>query len=193
MPREPAPSPPRRVAVVGCPGAGKTTFARALAARMGVPHVEIDALFHGPNWTPAPREVLRERVAERLALDAWVIDGNYRSALGDLVRARADAVAWLDLPRTEIMRSVLARTVARGWRGTELWNGNRERLVSLLDPRPDKNIVLWAWTRFASYRRAYEAEAAAADPGCTWMRFRSRAEARAWLQSLPAAPGVAGT
>jgi adenylate kinase family enzyme len=178
------PHRPARVSVVGCPGAGKTTFARALAAQLGVDHVEIDALHHGPGWTPAPRDVLRARLAERLAAPGWVVDGNYRSTVGDLVRPAADTVVWLDLPRATVMRSVVARTLGRMWHRTELWNGNRERWPKLLDPRPEENIVLWAWTRYGPYRRAYEAESAAAPANQRWLRFRSRADAWAWMASL---------
>lgn len=178
---------PRRIAVVGCSGAGKTTFARRLSERLGIPHVEIDSLYHGPHWTPTPREILRERVSEVLARDAWILDGNYRNALGDLVRASADTVAWLDFPRWVVMRSVIRRTLLRGWHGTELWNGNRERLIQLLDPRPTQNIMLWSWTQFSKYRASYEAESRDAPGAARWHRFRTREEAEAWLQSLPAA------
>jgi len=185
-PDDATPRAPRRVSVIGCSGAGKSTFARALAARLGVSHIEIDALFHGPNWTPAPDEVLRTRVAERIAAPGWVVDGNYRSRIGDLVRGSADTIAWLDPPRHVVMRSILARTLGRIVRRTELWNGNREHLRNLFDPRPEQNVVLWAWTHFAAYRSGYEKEAAAAPPGQQWHRFRSRDEAWAWLASLPA-------
>ncbi|TME62901.1 MAG: AAA family ATPase, partial [Chloroflexi bacterium] len=47
----------RRISVVGTTGSGKTTFARELARRLGVPHVELDALAWGPNWTLVPVEV----------------------------------------------------------------------------------------------------------------------------------------
>lgn len=182
---------PRRIAVVGCSGAGKTTFARRLSERLGIPHVEIDSLYHGPDWTPAPREVLRERVSEVLSRETWILDGNYRSSLGDLVRASADTVAWLDPSRLVVMRSVIRRSLARGWSGTELWNGNRERLLNLLDPRPDRNIVLWAWTQFPKYRASYEAESRDAPGVARWHRFRTREEAEAWIESLPARPSSA--
>src|SRR6186997_1715444 len=77
----------RRVSVAGISGSGKTTLAAALAARLGVPHVELDALHHGPNWTEATPEELRARVEAALAAapEGWVADGNYESKLGDLV------------------------------------------------------------------------------------------------------------
>jgi hypothetical protein len=59
----------------------------ALAARLGVPYVELDAVFHQPGWTELPIEDFRARVAEAAAGDAWVVDGNYRAVL-DLVWAR---------------------------------------------------------------------------------------------------------
>lgn len=59
-------------------GNGKTTLARALAERLGVPCVELDALVHGPGWTETPDDVLRARVEPLVASDGWVIDGAYR-------------------------------------------------------------------------------------------------------------------
>jgi adenylate kinase family enzyme len=86
---------PRRVAVVGTSGSGKTTLARRLAQRLGVPHVELDALHWEADWTPVQREVFRERVSRVLDGDAWTTDGNY-SAVRDIVWGRADTVVWLD-------------------------------------------------------------------------------------------------
>ncbi|HEX5414033.1 MAG TPA: AAA family ATPase, partial [Chloroflexota bacterium] len=68
-----------RLVVVGITGSGKTTLASTLAARLGYPHVELDALYWDSNWTPAPREVFRARVAAAIATDHWVADGNYSS------------------------------------------------------------------------------------------------------------------
>lgn len=87
-----------RVSVVGNSGSGKSTLGRALAARLGVPYVELDAIFHLPAWTELPRDEFRKQVGALAAGDAWVIDGNYL-AVRDLVWARADTVVWIDLLR----------------------------------------------------------------------------------------------
>lgn len=62
--------PMRRVSVVGNSGSGKTTFAAQLAARLGVPHVEFDAIYWGPNWSHLDAETLQTRVREVTAGEA---------------------------------------------------------------------------------------------------------------------------
>ena len=90
----------KRVAVMGGSCAGKTTVSQRLAGKLGVPHIEIDALHHDSGWNEAPAEVLQARVqaAFDAAPDGWVADGNYRSKLGNLVLERADTVVFLDPP-----------------------------------------------------------------------------------------------
>src|ERR671939_1081097 len=115
-----------KIAVLGASGNGKTTVARELARRLGVPHVELDALHHGPNWDETPPEEFRRRVAAATAGDGWVVDGNYDSKLGDLVLGRADTVVGLDLPLRVALTRVTRRTIRRIRLGEELWSGNRE-------------------------------------------------------------------
>jgi GTPase SAR1 family protein len=115
-----------RIVVIGTSGSGKTTVARALARRHDVPHVELDALFHGPGWVETPAEEFRRRVAAATDADGWVVDGNYDGRLGDLVLERADTVVWLDLPLRVALTRVTRRTIGRIRTGEELWSGNRE-------------------------------------------------------------------
>ena len=167
--------------MVGNSGSGKSTLARALAARLALPCVELDAIFHQPGWTELPVEEFRAQAAEAAAGDAWVIDGNY-TAVRDLVWARADSVVWIDLPRPEVMRRVVTRTVRRALRRQELWNGNREPWSNFLTLDPERSIIMWAWTQHAKYRARYEA--AMADPAWAHLRFirlRSPADVRTFL------------
>lgn len=169
----------RRVSVVGVSGAGKSTLARQLAHTLGVPHVELDGIYHQPNWTPLDPEEFAQKVREVAAGPAWVIDGNY-SSIRYIVWARADTVVVLDLPRWRVMSQLLARTLRRAITGEELWNGNREHLRNLVSRDPERNILLWSWTTHAKNRRRYRDPAR--DPrwsALTFRRVRSRREAQA--------------
>jgi hypothetical protein len=87
----------QRIVIIGRTGSGKTTLAHELAAALGVPHVELDSLYFGPDFSTAPLPVLRERTAAAIAGDRWVTDGNKR-AVRDIVWPRADTIIWLDYP-----------------------------------------------------------------------------------------------
>ncbi len=144
----------QRVAIIGVTGAGKTTMAAALSRRLGLPWVELDALFWEPGWTSAPSEVFRARVSAALAGDAWIVDGNY-SAVRDLVWGRADTVVWLDYPLGVILARLVRRTFRRWWQREVLWQGNRERLAAHLLSRD--SLFLWALQTYRRYRREYAA------------------------------------
>ena len=108
--REALPARPSRVLVAGTSGAGKTRLAARISEILDVPHIEIDALFHGPGWTP--RETFEAEVLRFSSGPAWVTEWQYglvRSVLAE----RADLLVWLDLPRVTVMRQVAARTLSR--------------------------------------------------------------------------------
>lgn len=158
----------RRISVVGNSGSGKTTLARGLAEALGVPHLELDSVFHQPGWQELPDEEFRRRVAEFVAQPAWVVDGNY-GAVRDLVWQSADTVVWLDLTRARVMRRLLRRTLGRLVLRRQLWNGNRERWTNLWSRDPERSILAWAWTQHAEYRDRYGA--AMHEPANGHLRF----------------------
>lgn len=173
------------VRVVGDSCSGKTTLAAAIAARLGLRHVEIDALSWMPNWTATPRDELRRRVAAALAEPGWVVDGNYLSSLGDLTFAAADTVVWLDLP----LRVTLPRTLARSWRRWRtrelLWGVNRERLWEHFLPW-DRSLIWWTLTSHRRRQRAYEAAMADPQGRARFVRLRSPAAVARWIDgALP--------
>jgi adenylate kinase family enzyme len=172
-----------RFSVVGPTGSGKSTVAAAIGARLGIPVLGLDEVHWGPEWTPRDRETIREEVAVAVACDAWVVDGNYRRVVQDLVWAAADTIVWLDLP----FRSNAAALVRRTWRRirqrTALWAGNRETLRRALSSR--ESILWWLIKTHRSTKLRYERDSSSGEwPHLVWVRLRSRSEMEAWLARL---------
>lgn len=161
----------RYVSVVGNSGSGKSTLTRDLASALGVAHLELDDLKHQPNWEQRPNDEMRALVQSWIDEhpDGWVIDGNYRTIVQDLLWGEADTVVWLDLPRRVVMSRVVRRTLRRVLTREELWNGNREPWTNLYALDPEKSILRWAWTNHAKYRERYTA--AARDPQWAHLGF----------------------
>ena len=144
-----------RIAVIGTSGAGKTTLSRRLSTRLGVPHIELDAI----NWQAGWRDLVLHdppefvhRVSEVIRADAWVADGNY-GLVRDQVWRRATHLIWLDYDRPLIMARVIRRSLLRAVLRTELWAGNRERWRQMLRP---SHPIRWAWSNCARHSREYE-------------------------------------
>ena len=171
-----------RILVVGTSGAGKSRLAGQLAAALGVPHVELDALYWGPDWTPRPRADFEAALRTATAAPAWVIDGNHGSAR-DLLWPHATHMVWLDYSRATVMARVLRRTLRRVLLRQPLWAGNRESLRRTLFTRG--SILRWSWDTFEKNRRAYTGlRDGNVYPQLQWPEFRRPAEAQAWLRHI---------
>lgn len=171
----------RRIVIRGGSGAGKTTLARILARHLDVPHVELDALHHGPDWRSA--SALEMQASVQAALDdarGWVVDGNYDEKLETRVLERAELVLWLDLPLGTKTLRLLGRTAARWWRQEQLWNGNRESLKTAfwgLDA-----LFPWAVRSHFLHRRRWPE----LFRGRPVLRLRSAHEVEDWLRAFTA-------
>ena len=98
----------KKIIVIGCPGAGKTTFSEKLCQGTGLPLFYLDAIWHKPDRTHIPREEFDLRLGELLAGEAWIIDGNYSRTLERRIAA-CDTVFLFDLPTEVCLAGVIDR------------------------------------------------------------------------------------
>lgn len=173
---DPLPGCPRRVLIAGTSGAGKTTLAARLSQVLGLRHVEIDSLFHGPGWTP--RETFVAEVDAFSAQPDWVTEWQYGQVRA-LLAERADLLVWLDLSRARVMRQVVGRTVRRHWRRQVLWNGNVEPPLWTIFTDAE-HIVRWAWTTHGKSAQRIEA-LREQRPDLDIVRLQNGHEVKLWL------------
>lgn len=176
----PLPTRPQRVLIAGVTGSGKTTLARRIAARWDLRHVEIDALFHGPGWTPRPEFL--DDVRAFAATERWVTEWQYTSQGTDSVLApRADLLVWLDYPYPVVRRRLLVRTFRRRVFRTQLWNGNVEPALWHRDAWSGENDIL-RWQKATRHKWSVRMPLIERDfPDLPVLRLTHPREAEQWL------------
>jgi adenylate kinase family enzyme len=129
----------QRILVIGASGTGKSTLARRMGAKLGLPVIHLDQHYWSRGWTAPEAEDWRHRVEGLAAREAWVMDGNY-SGTFDLRLPRAQAIVWLDLPRWLYFPRAVKRTLVNyGRERGDLGPGCPERL--------DLDFLFgWVWT-----------------------------------------------
>ncbi|MBQ8340848.1 MAG: adenylate kinase [Clostridia bacterium] len=164
--------PYQRVLVIGCPGAGKSTFARALQACTGLPICHLDLLFWRADKTTLSREEFLPKVREVLSTDRWIMDGNYSFSMAERL-TRADAVFFFDLPAEMCLDGVRKRR-------------NRPRPdMPWIETEEDAEFTAFIRT-FGTERRPKILQLLAERPGIPVVTFHTRAEADAYLSGLKA-------
>ncbi len=98
----------QRALIVGCPGSGKSTFARRLRDLTGLPLHYLDMIWHRPDRTSITQAEFDRRLSEIVAGERWIIDGNYQRTIEPRLR-RCDAVFLFDLPVEECLSGAAAR------------------------------------------------------------------------------------
>ena len=98
----------KKVIVIGCPGSGKSTFARALSEATGLPLYYLDMMYWNADRTQVEKAIFRARLSEALTKECRIIDGNYGSTMALRLEA-ADTVFFLDYPTEVCLEGIRAR------------------------------------------------------------------------------------
>lgn len=100
----------QRVVVIGSSGSGKSTVARAIAEKTGLPVVHLDQHYWQPGWVEPASEAWAAQVDQLVSAEAWVMDGTYSGTLPRRI-ALADTVVFLDRSRWLCLRRVVQRRI----------------------------------------------------------------------------------
>jgi adenylate kinase family enzyme len=127
-----------RMLIVGPSGTGKSTLARQLGDRLGVPVIHLDAHYWRPGWQEPAKTEWAAQVDELLARPTWIMDGNYSGTFARRIAA-AETIVFLDFPRLQCVYGVMSRWwKTRGRVRADLAPGCPEKL-----PSPD--FLRWIW------------------------------------------------
>jgi adenylate kinase family enzyme len=144
----------KRVLIIGCGGAGKSTLARQLGEKTGLPVVHLDKLFWKPGWVESGKEEIDRVILEEIAKPQWIIDGNYNRTLQQRA-ARCDTIIYLDFSRFACLWGVMKRVLTTyGTVRPDMGEGCPERF--------DLEFLKWVWNynrnkRERNYRLLNEA------------------------------------
>ena len=162
--------PYKRVAVIGCPGGGKSTFSRALRDRVRLPLYHLDAIYWRDDRTHLSREEFYPLMREIIAREEWIMDGNYGSTMEWRISA-CDLLIFLDYPAEVCLAGVRAR---RGQKRSDMpWveEGDDEEFLAFI-------------RAFETESRPRILELMERYPEKTVITFRTRAEADKYLAAL---------
>lgn len=165
-----------RIMIIGSGGSGKTTLARQLGDKTGLPVVHLDQIFWSPgNWKHLEREEFDALLEEELEKPRWILDGNYNRTLEPRLE-RCDTVIYLDFPRLVSFTGWLRRVIKnRGRARPDMAPGCAEWF--------DPEMAKWVWT-FNKKNRARYHQILAAQTDKTVYIFTTRRQVKRFLDSL---------
>jgi adenylate kinase family enzyme len=144
----------KRVVIIGCGGAGKSTLAQELGKRTGLPVIHLDSIFWLPGWVEMNRDEFDRKIRAELEKEQWIIDGNYNRTMPERI-ARCDTIIYLDFPRIVCLYGIFKRLLTNiGKTRPDMGEGCPERI--------DWEFLKWVWNynkdkRERNYRLLNEA------------------------------------
>ncbi len=163
-------NPMEKVMIIGCPGAGKSTLARALRDRLGLPLYPLDLLYWNADRTHVSREVFVQRLTQVLQQRRFILDGNYSATVAMRLEV-CDTVILLDYPKEVCLAGIASR------------QGKEREDLPWVEKEADE-----AFLRFAAAFREEQLpnllQLLAKAEGKRILHFTSRAETQQWLETL---------
>ncbi len=136
-----------RIIIIGCGGAGKSTLARRLGEKLGLPVVHLDKLWWREGWTHIAQEEFDAALLAEVQKDCWIIDGNYNRSMPMRLQY-CDTIIYLDFSRIACLMGVCKRILTSyGTVRPDMGEGCCERI--------DFEFLKWVWNFNARHREKY--------------------------------------
>lgn len=164
-----------RIVIIGCPGSGKTRLARALGERLNLTVVHLDRLWWKSGWENVTQEEFDARLENALALDSWIIDGNYSRTM-DARLAKCDTIIYLDYSRWACLWGMFQRVLRN-------YGRNRADMPDGCPERFDRELVKFIW-KFNENNRVINYTRIAKYKHAKGIVLKNRKETRAFLESI---------
>lgn len=166
--------PYRKILIVGCGGAGKSTLAREMGQRFGLPVVHLDRLWWLPGWQERSREEFDTLLEAELSKPAWILDGNFSRTFARRLQS-ADLCIFLDYDPALCMESIYKRV-------EQYRDRSRPDMTPGCPERVDPEFETWV-RNFATNVRPSMLSILENSPVPVQI-LRSREEATTWLNSF---------
>jgi adenylate kinase family enzyme len=137
----------KRVIIIGCGGAGKSTLARQLGEKSGLPVVHLDKIYWKPGWVKMPVDAFNDLLDKEIEKEYWIMDGNFNRTLPKRLE-RCDTVIYLDFSRMTCLMGVVKRILTTyGTVRPDMGAGCPERV--------DLEFLKWVWNFNKNKREEY--------------------------------------
>lgn len=164
-----------RIVIIGCAGAGKSTLARQLGEKLGLPVVHLDKLFWKPGWVESTKEEIDKKILEEMEKPKWILDGNYNRTMPMRV-AKCDTVIYLDFSRFACLMGIGKRFITNyGKVRPDMGEGCPERI--------DWEFLQWVWN-YNKNKRLQNYRLLNASPHAEIIILKNRNQVRRFLASL---------